>query len=513
MQPEYECPVADYPRFYAEKASDRIAYSDGEQHRNYGELNKCASQVAQGLFAAGCKQGDRIGYLGNNSGPYVEVFFGACKAKAIYVGLNWRLTPLELEYILKDAGVVLVFCDPQFKEMLHKLQQTVPSLHTLISVERGNFSGWRDQYDASDPLFEHHLEETVVQFYTSGTTGKPKGVCLSNANMSEHRRSEDVLGDWYLRSEPQEVIINAMPNFHIGGLGWLLIGIYRGARVILMAAPDPDQFLDLIEHERVSHLFAVPVVLGMMLERQKQHPRDLSSLKVFHYGASPILPSMLREAIEVMACGFCQYYGMTETNGVVTVLSPDNHDLAHPARLKSVGAPIPGAQIKICDPEGNPLPANTNGEIWIKIPGVMKEYWNRPEATAEVLVDGWYKSGDGGRLDEAGFLYMGDRIKDMVVSGGENVYPSEVEQALCEHPAVAEVAVIGVPDKKWGETVKGCIVLAPGCSVTPDELILFLRERLAGYKIPRIYQLLDALPRTASGKLKKFELRNQMRRD
>ena len=509
MQPDYQQPLADYTRFYREHSAQATALLDGDKSCSYGELDARSNQVANGLIAEGCQPGDRIGFLGVNSIPYAEVVFGAAKAKVVYVGLNWRLAAAELDYILNDAGVQIVFCDAQFAEMLAGLQSQIPSLKKIVSVDSADYGNWREGFTDTDPALQHSPDDAIIQFYTSGTTGKPKGVVISNAAMSEHRRSEGQFGDWYLQSEPREVSINAMPNFHIGGLGWLLIGLYRGAKVILMPAPDPVAFLDLVEREKATHLFAVPVILGMMLAEQKNRARDLSSLKVFHYGASPIPPAMLKEALAVMDCGFCQYYGMTEANGVVSMLPPADHDLARPDILKSCGRAIPGTEIKICDAEGNTLPANQTGEVWVRTIALMKEYWNRPEATAEAFAGEWYKTGDGARMDENGYLFMTDRIKDLVITGGENVYPTEVENALFEHAAIGEVAVIGVPDDKWGEALVACIVQAENCEQASDEeLIAFLRERLAGYKIPRHYRYIDAIPRTPSGKVQKFKLRD-----
>ncbi len=507
MTPDYEQPVADYPRFHAARTPDDVAYIDRGAICTYAQLDKRSNQVANGIIGAGCRPGDRLAYLGINSGAYVETFFAANKAKVVYVGVNWRLTPVELDYILNDAGVKLIFCDAQFMPMLETLREKVPSIERIINVDALAFAEWRGGFSAEDPQNEHAPQDTILQVYTSGTTGKPKGVVITNAAMSEQRRSEDGYGDWYIRSDEKETIINALPNSHIAGPGWLLVGIFRGAKLILMAAPDPGEFLDLIENERVTHLLAVPVVLQMMLEQQIEKPRDLSSLKIYHYGASPIAPALLKQAIEVVQCGFCQLYGMTETTGTMTVMGPEFHDINKPERLKSCGRAVPGVQIKICDPDGNELPTGDSGEIWLKTGAVMKEYWNKPEATAEAIVDGWYRTGDGGHLDDEGFLYVTDRIKDMIISGGENVYSTEVENALYEHPAVAETAVVGVPDEKWGEKIKGVVVFAKDQTATEEELIAFLRERLAGYKIPRLYEFIDALPRTASGKVQKFKLR------
>jgi acyl-CoA synthetase (AMP-forming)/AMP-acid ligase II len=508
MQPAYQSPVADYVRYHAEHRPHEGAIVDAGETVSYAALNRRSSQVANALISLGCRPGDRIGYLGVTSGPFVEVFLGAIKANMAYTGLNWRLTEPELEYILRDSGARVVFCDKALEPMMQRLWQKVDSLEAVLPADPESFTVWRSRHEVRDPLLAHSGEDTIFHLYTSGTTGFPKGVCLSNFCMSEQRKAEDQFGDWFPRSDPQEVIINATPNFHVGGLGWLLISLFRGAKVLLMPAPDPDRFLDLIEKQAVTHLFAVPVTLGMMLEAQKIQPRDLSSLKVIHYGAAAMAPALLRESIEILGCEFVQYYGMTESNGIVTVLAPCEHRLDRPERLTSVGRAIPGTELQIRDPGGQILPPGENGEIWIKSTTIMKGYWKLPEATAEVLVDGWYRTGDGGRLDEEGFLYMGDRIRDMIVSGGENIYPSEVENALIEHPGVADVAVIGVPHEKWGEAAKGFVVLAEGMEASPEDLISFLRDRLAGYKIPRIYKFIRELPRTASGKVKKFELRD-----
>lgn len=510
LQPDYRLSVADYTRFHAARDAEATAYVDAGHECAYGELDRRASQVANALAAAGCSPGDRIAYLGVNSGPYVETFFGANKAKAVYVGLNWRLALAELEHILNDAGVSLVVADPQHLPMLQSLQETVPSLKAIVSAERSAFDAWRETGSDADPFLRHGDGDTILQFYTSGTTGRPKGVMITNRCMGAHRRSEDQMGDWHLKPEPREVSINAMPNFHIGGLGWLLIGVFRGAKVILMPAPDPAAFLDHVESHRVTHLFTVPVVLGMMVEEQKRRPRDLSALRTIHYGASAIAPSLLREALEVMQVRFSQYYGMTEANGVITCLAPEHHDLERPELLTSCGRSVSGTEIKICDEQGQEVPRGASGEIWARSDGLMKGYWNRPEANAEVFVDGWYRSGDGGRMDDDGFIYIGDRIRDMVVSGGENIYPSEVEHQLVEHPSVAEAAVVGVPDERWGEALKAFVVPSGNDAVTADDLIEFLRDRLAGYKIPRLYGFLDEMPKTASGKMQKFKLKQDV---
>lgn len=508
MQPRYEQPVADYVRFHAEHNPDVIAYQEDGETCTYPELNRRASQVANGLAAHGCTPGDRIGFLGVNSGGYVEVFYGAAKARVLYTGLNWRLAPAELAFLLEDSGCRVIFCDPEFETMLNDLAKKIPTLELVLPVDE-RFSTWRDSQSDSDPFLTHEAEEPIVQFYTSGTTGRPKGVLLTNRNMSTLREAEDNYGEWYVSSDRRETLINAMPNFHVGGLGWMLIGMFRGARVLLLPAMDADIFLDLVESEQANHFCAVPVVIQMMVEAQRARPRDLSSLRLISYGAASIAPAVLRDAMETLSDNFVQFYGMTEMNGSCTVLRPEDHSLENPERLLSCGRAAPLLEIEIRDAAGKPVPPGQHGELWLRGGTMMAGYWNRPEATAEAIVDGWYRSGDGGHMDEEGYIFISDRIKDMVVTGGENVYPNEVENALYEHDEIVEAAVVGIPDEKWGEALLGFIVRAKGSKLTDDDLIAFLRERIAGYKIPRRYRFVDAFPRTPSGKIKKFELRDK----
>jgi len=303
----------------------------------------------------------------------------------------------------------------------------------------------------------------------------------------------------------------AMPLFHIGGSGWALAGIGRGARTVIIRDVDPDAILAAIESEAVTHAFLVPAVIMFMLSSPRCATTDFSAFRCMTYGAAPISEKVLQQALDAFGCQFVQFYGLTETTGAITLLRPEEHDPGgpHPERLRSCGVAFPNVELRAVDPStGEDQPLGAVGELWTRSAQNMKGYWRSPEATAATITaDGWLKTGDAGYLDADGFVYLHDRVKDMIVSGGENIYPAEVENALMAHSGVADVAVIGVPSDKWGETVKAIVVQAPSSEVTEAELIAFARERIAAYKCPTSVDFTDVLPRNPSGKILKRELR------
>jgi long-chain acyl-CoA synthetase len=303
-----------------------------------------------------------------------------------------------------------------------------------------------------------------------------------------------------------------MPLFHIGGGGWAIAGISYGARSVIIREVDPAAILRAVEQQGVTHAFLVPAVIMILLAAPEAATTDFSTFRYMTYGASPISERVLLQALSTFGCRFVQFYGMTETTGAITALAPEDHDPQgpHPERLRSCGLPFRNVELRVVDPSGIDLPVGEPGELWTRSGQNMKGYWRNPEATAATITaDGWLKTGDVAYLDADGFCYLYDRAKDMIVSGGENIYPAEVENALMSHPAVADCAVIGVPSDKWGETVKAIVVLAPGAAPSPsaEELIEFVRTRIARYKVPRSVDFTDALPRNPSGKILKRELR------
>lgn len=501
--------VADITRAQAKAAPDDIAQVFEGRSTSYAALHERSNRCAQGFLAEGCKPGARVGFIGKNSDRYFEMLHGAVKAKAVVVGVNWRLAPPEVAYVLNDARAEIVFVGAEFYDVVAQVLSECPSVRRVVAIDGGrvdwlSFDEWRDSFPAVDPMLPSDLDDDVIQLYTSGTTGHPKGVQLTNANyLSIFEEGE--LSDW-ANWKRGEVNLVCMPLFHVAGVNIGLIGHVHGTKNIILKDVDPQAILKLIEAEKINIAFMVPAVILFLLQQPNIKSVDVSSVRQILYGASPIAEDVLRQAQATFRADFIQLYGLTETTGGATYLPPAAHDPAK-GKLRSCGIPYPNMQIRVVDEKGNEVPQGAVGEIVIKGGMVMKGYWNRPEATADAIRGGWFHSGDAGYFDADGYLYIHDRVKDMIVSGGENVYPAEVENALFGHPAIADVAVIGVPDERWGEAVKACVVLKPGESADAGEIIAFAKTRIAGYKVPKTIDFVPALPRNPSGKVLRRELR------
>jgi long-chain acyl-CoA synthetase len=357
-----------------------------------------------------------------------------------------------------------------------------------------------------DPGHVGEPEDICMQLYTSGTTGLPKGVMLSNANLST---AISEAGHTFSISD-DTVSLVAMPLFHIGGSGWALCAMSRGGRSVILREVDPTQLLSLITTEHITEMFLVPAVLMVLLATPAIAETDLSSLRHIFYGASPIGEEVLVRCMRTFGCAFCQVYGMTETTGAITALRPEDHDPDGPRQglLRSAGQPHPSVELRVIDPDtGTDAALGDVGEVWTRSPYNMAGYWRKPEETASTVdAAGWLRTGDAGYMDADGYLYLHDRMKDMIVSGGENIYPAEVENVLLFNADVADAAVIGVPDDKWGETVKAIVVLAPGATLDADAIIAHCRHNLAHFKCPTSVESIDVLPRNPSGKILKREL-------
>jgi long-chain acyl-CoA synthetase len=368
-----------------------------------------------------------------------------------------------------------------------------------------DYSNWRSN-NALDTGYVGQADDVALLLYTSGTTGLPKGVMLTNGNMAFTRRLGETWG-----MGPDSVNLVAMPMFHVGGTGYGSSTMLRGGHTVLMREVNAAVAIDLIARYMVTHTFFVPAVVQSLLLSPGIEKADLSSLQLLMYGASPIGDVLLRQALDVLKCNFMQAYGMTETAGTVLDLPPKDHELEGPRTglLKSCGRAYPWVELRIIDPTTlNDVKTGEVGEIWLKSGMVMKGYWNKPAATAEAIMPGgWLRTGDAAYQDADGYVYMFDRFKDMIISGGENIYPAEVENAMNAHPAVKEVGVIGIPHSRWGETPMAVVVLRDGQTASPTELISFTRDRLAHYKCPTSVRIANELPRNASGKLLKRELR------
>jgi long-chain acyl-CoA synthetase len=512
--------LGDIVRYYARTRGQRPAITFEGRTTSWHELDRGASRVANALRSAGCTPGDRIAYLGKGTDEFFELMFGAAKAGVVLTPIQWRLALPEVEQILRDAQPKLLFLGKEQLDSAAALLAIGLDERSLIAMEHGvegmrRYADWRNAAADSDPASPVDPGSVALQLYTSGTTGVPKGVMLSHRNLLCGRReSMRVHMEWNEWLD-DDVNLVAMPVGHIGGVGWGIVGFYNGAHTIVQREFVPVQVLDAIERQGVSKLFLVPTAIHMLLLQSNVRAVDYSRLRHILYGASPIALDLLREATEVFKCGFCQQYGMTETSGTVTYLPPEDHDPAGNRRMRSAGIPMPGVEIRVVDAVTRaPLPPGQTGEVETRSVANMVGYWNRPDATADTVnEEGWLRTGDAGYLDEDGYLYIQDRFKDMIVSGGENVYPAEVENAIYGHPAVQDVAVIGVPDEVWGEAVKAIVVPKPGATPDAADIIAFARTRLAGFKAPKSVDFVAALPRGPTGKILRRALREPYWKD
>ncbi len=502
--------VADITRAHAEARPGHTAMIFGDQQTTYGELDRRASQVANGLVAAGLKPQARVAFLDKNSDRFFEVTFGSAKANAVMVAVNWRLAPPEVAYVINDAMAEVLFVGKEFFPVAEKILADLKTVKTVIAIDEAHdgwayYPEWRDRQSADDPHIAIDPEDVAIQMYTSGTTGHPKGAQLTNANLLTLIPA--AVSEWGDPWTADDINLVCMPLFHIAGSGWGIVGFYAGATAVIVRDIIPPEILRVIPAHGVTKALFVPAVILFLTQTPGVTETDFSKLRLIVYGASPIPLDLLRNAIQVFKCDFAQVYGLTETTGAITYLPPEDHDPNGNQRMRSCGRPMGGIEIRIVDAEGNSLPAGEVGEIICRTQQNMKGYWNLPEETAKAIRGEWFHTGDAGYLDEDGYLYIHDRVKDMIVSGGENVYPAEVESALFGHPAIADVAVFGVPDERWGEAVKAVVVKKPGAEVTPDEIIAFAKERIAGYKVPKSIDFAEMLPRNPSGKILKKDLR------
>jgi acyl-CoA synthetase (AMP-forming)/AMP-acid ligase II len=513
LNPEINC-AADITRFWAAKKPQATSIKFGDQIVTWAALDSESSRVGSAIVAAGVKPREAVAFLEKNSLEFFEVIYGASKANVVDVSVNWRLAPPEILYTVNDSQAKILFVGADFFEAVESIESQLTSVHTIVAFGSHprwpSYSDWKGAHDPVDPQVKTEMEDTAFQLYTSGTTGLPKGVMTSNANL--FALLGEVTGPWGMNETSKNIA--TMPLFHIGGSGWAMCGQYVGAETLLVRDPNPGALLDLMHEEKATNAFYVPALLAFMAlvaAQEGQPQRDFSAMRSVVYGASPITNDVLIASMNTLKCPHVQVFGMTETTGAVTELKPEDHDPTGPRAhlLRSAGKPYPWVEMKVVDLEsGSDCGPNEVGEVWTRSLQNMKGYWGKPEETAKTITaDGWLRTGDAGYLDDEGYLFLTDRVKDMIVSGGENVYPAEVENALASHPAVAEVAVIGVPSDKWGETVKAVIVKKPGVEVTPAEIISHSKGLLAGFKCPTSVDFIDALPRNPSGKVLKKDLR------
>ena len=494
------------------------AYQSADRVLNFAGLDRASNRIANALVSMQVQRGDRVACLTKHHLDCLLLTLAACKVGAVCMPVNWRLAPDELAYIMGHGQAKLVLADAAFlagatAQGEGAAQAPVPKVVCTEPAVEGveGFTAWYSTHGDTFDAVQDGSDDAALQLYSSGTTGLPKGVVLSHRGLMSTSRT--VAQDWGF--DAHSVLGNPLPTFHVAGMTMMLLTLFMGGKTAAYSDFDPAVFLDGIAKNGVTHSFVVPAMLLFMLQTPQANQRDYSTLKLIAYGGSPISDRVVEDAMALFKCDFLQVYGLTEVSGPATFLNQQDHrDAAtNPELLRSAGKPIGGAKLRIVDPVTRAdLPEGGTGEIWIETERNFLEYWHDPKATEAVFPEGrntrggWFRSGDGGYILN-GYLYIHDRIKDMIISGGENIYPAEIENLLMRHPGVADGAIIGVPDATWGEAVKACVVLKPGTQLTERELIDWMRERMAHFKCPKSIDFVDAMPRNPTGKLLKRVLR------
>jgi acyl-CoA synthetase (AMP-forming)/AMP-acid ligase II len=485
----------------------------GTRTRRWDEFAQRAARLGGGLHSLGVARGDRVAALGFNSDRYLEFYAGVPWADAVVVPLNTRWSAPENVYALNDSGASVLLIDDAFVPMASSILAEARSVREVIYLGEARAPAGMTPYEQlmerSAPIADAARTggDLAGIFYTGGTTGFPKGVMLSHGSLWASAAAAST----FMPATPDAVTLHAAPMFHLAAFGGVVGALLTGATHAIIPRFDPGLVLESIERNKVTHVALVPTMIRMLLAHPSLPTTNLSSLRYLVYGASPMPEALLREAIRALpGCQFCQAYGQTELSPVATVLTPEYHTFEGPkvGKLASAGRVSPCCEVQVADPEGSEVSRGTVGEIRVRGLNAMLGYWNKPEETAATLRDGWVHTGDAGWMDDEGFLYVVDRVKDMIISGGENVYTAEVENACVSHPAVSQCAVIGIPDDHWGEAVHAIVILKDGQRVTASDLIAHCHRVIAGYKCPRNIEFrTEPFPLSGVGKVLKRELR------
>ncbi len=499
---------------WAKEKPDEIAVKYGERTWTWSEWDDRVRRCAGALLGMGVGKGDVVAFLDKNHPACVEVTLAASSIGAAHAIVNWRSAGDEVDYAVNDSGAKVLVVGEELSEVIDGIRERLTNVEHVVTVTPDGSAG--DEYEEllsrSDRVeagsHGASSEDMCLVMYSSGTTGRPKGVMLTSGNMIAH--TYNAHEGWGFEDGDKSLV--AMPLFHVGGSSYILFSIFDGIPSIMTRDPD-GQSLAWAIMNGANCAFLVPAVLAQVLQSGDDAVKLFGALKIYTYGAAPMPSALLRAAMQAWPeTRFMQVYGLTEVCGVITHLLPEAHyDQEHPERLKSAGTLIPEAELKVVDPEsGKEAATGQPGELWFKTSQLMKGYLNKPDATQESIdSEGWFHSGDIGHIDEGGYVYVSDRLKDMIITGGENVYSPEVERVLSEHPAVAESAVIGVPSQRWGETVKAVVGLKPEEKAEAQEIIDFCREHLASYKCPTSVDFVEELPRNPTGKILKKDLRKE----
>ncbi|MBY6092214.1 long-chain-fatty-acid--CoA ligase [Maritimibacter alkaliphilus] len=515
----------DYIRKHAFHQPDKKATHFEGRDFTWAEFSARIHGMGQALTDLGVARGDRVAVLGNNSHWMVEMYYVPCTIGAICVPINYRLSEQEMVEVIADCTAEVLVVDRHHADRAAVLMERCPSLRQLIYADwdapavplpAGTLiyeeivAGIGPVADTAFDAVATGGEETMIIFYTSGTTGVPKGVMLSHNNLMVNATGSGHLYGY----RTDDILLLSGPLFHLGTGSRVYTAVAYGTSMVIQSRFEVEETMHMIQSQRISTMTLVPTMLRMIMDHPDFTKFDFSSIRVLTYGAAPMPLALMERAIEAIpGVTFCQGYGMTETSPVVSVLVPADHVPGNPmiGKLASVGKPILYADIRIVDENDEPVGPGEPGEIIVRGPQVMNGYWNRPEETAQAMRGGFYHTGDAGYLDEDGYLYIAGRTKEMIISGGENVYPIETENCLSKHPAVAQAAVLGMPHEKWGEAVHAVVALHPGKSASPDELIAHCREWIAHYKAPRGVTIWDGpLPLSPTNKIDKGALKSEL---
>jgi acyl-CoA synthetase (AMP-forming)/AMP-acid ligase II len=489
---------------------------------SYGQAYERVNRMANAFRGLGIKKGDRIGILQVNCSQYVEAYFASAKIGAIFVPLNFRAKAEELVYMIGNAGAKALLLGERYLEIVESLLSKISTVEQCICLDadrKDKFHCYEDLIKSSqeDDISEEIGDEDItILMYTSGTTGRPKGVPLRHSGFVSY-----VLDNVEpANPEIEEKNLLTVPLYHVAGIQAMLAAIYGGRTLVLMRQFETEEWLKMVQAQRVSRVMLVPTMLKWVVDHPDFKKHDLSSLKVITYGAAPMPFEVIKKAIEEMPwVRFINAFGQTETASTITSLGPEDHVIEGTKEEKdkklkrlacSIGKPLPDVEITIADGEGKTLPPHQVGEIIARGPRVMTGYWGDEEKTKQVMTeDGWLRTGDQGWMDEEGYIYLAGRGDDMIIRGGENISPEEVEDVLSRYHKVEEAACIGVPDPEWGQEPRAFVVLKNGESATPEEIMKFCKDRLAGFKRPKSVVFLDSLPRNQMGKLLRKELREK----
>ena len=484
----------------------------------YQELNDRSAQLAHALAGLGISKGERVAVLAKNCSQYLEVYFGNGKLGSVTVPLNYRLTVAELEYIIDNSEAVCLMATMEYVGTINSLKERLPHIKHFICIDGKaegylEYASFIDEQPTTDPDVDIDEEDLIWQMYTSGTTGRPKGAMITHRNLTTNIMQVGL----QLRVTPDDRGLIVAPMYHAAAMINIMGQFAEGATAVIKSDFIPDQVIGAFRDEGITIALLVPAMILFLLRMPETATLKFESLKYIVYGASVTPGEVLRQAIKVFGCNFAQGFGQTESTAVLTVLSAEDHmpdgTPEQQALLQSCGRPVFGTEVRIVDEEGNEVPNGEKGEIIARGDQVMKGYWKMPEATESTLQGGWLHTGDIGIRDDQGFIFIVDRLKDMIVSGGENVYPREIEEVLFTHPHIADAAVIGIPSDTWGEEVKAMVVLKPDADCSEKDIMSFCGEHLAGYKRPRSVDFLEVLPKNPSGKVLKKELREPYWKD